>query len=269
MIPHRTGPARILPGRHISALVLWVFLLAASGCAPVRVKPQAPPFSRAQITRIVSAIVEQDRRVRSFFCSGTLTITRGDTQRDVHVLIIGDRSPYRLKIEMRHAWGRPLAHILIRETGISILSFTEKRFYTGDLGAPGVSKFIPAGLDRDQIWGISRGFPLLGDHHGIISPEGGRITLLDRRKIPVRILDLYPDRMFPRRLFFPESGITISFSEPEADGGLRWAKDIRVTVPGADTRLDLRIRRMVFNRPLPAAVFRMAVPPGFKRCPLD
>lgn len=248
----------------ISLLVLFLF----QSCAPVPVKPPPSPFGHQEIDRIISGLKDQEKRVYTFFSSGRLTIEAKGSESGSNILIVGSKNPFKLKIELTHAWGRLLLHILIHDSELQILSFTEKKYYHGHLGTPGSLRFFPARLDPDQVWALLRAYPALKQHRHAVSLKGNQITLLNGKTESVQVLDFYPESTRPRLVSFPGQGTKVSFSDFESNSGIKYARKIRLDDPETETILELKLKQMVFNKTLPESIFELEKPKGFEMIPL-
>ena len=234
-------------------------------CAPVFVQPRPPPFGHQKIEHLVSSFEEQERRVQAFFSSGTLTVEDYYSEFDADILIVATRDPLKIRIEVTHPWGVPIVHILIQETRLHILSFPEKRYYIGHLGdSDPALNFFPLHLDPDQLWGLVKGYPILGEYYRVESQQGNQITLLNRELESVQIIDLYPQSNLPSLMSYPEQDIEVSFSDFKNDEGIYYARNIIFNDSNAWTTLALNMKNMVFNKPIPDEVFDLKIPPYFE-----
>ena len=251
------------------ALVLTVLGLALiQGCAPVPVKEPSPPFERQAIDLIVQGFKEQQLGVGSFVCSGRVNFTAGDSDMEASILMAGIRKPFRVKMEITHFWGRPLLHMLVSGNELHMVSFPEKRYYRGPLGAAASLRFLPFRLDREQMWAFARGYPILSDHDRALSLKGDQITFLNKGPEPVQVIDLYPERDLPQRVSFPVEGIMVSYSEFETENGLRFARNTELKETEGKKTLSLHLKQVVFNGPVPNPVFEIQIPSSFERLPL-
>jgi hypothetical protein len=249
---------------QISLLVLFLF----QSCAPIPVKPPPSPYGYQEIARIISGFREQETRVDTFYSSGRLTVKAKNSESGSDILIVGSKKPFKLKIELTHAWGRPLLHITIHDSELQILSFTEKKYYHGQLGTPGSLKFFPARLDPDQAWALLRAYPGLRKYSRAVSLKGNQITLLNGKAEPIQVLDLYSEGTLPRLVSFPEQDIKVSFSDFESASGLKYARKIRLDDSKTETILVLKLKQMVFNKTLPESIFNLEKPKDFEMLPL-
>ena len=252
----------------IRRLFSVALLLLLSCCARVAVTPPSPPLDHPAIAGIISAFKEQGVAVRTLFSSGTLTIDIKGSESDATILIVAIRDPSKIKIEITHTWGRPLLHILISGSRIDILSFTDKRLYSGQLGTYDLSRLIPVPLSPELLWTLARAYPVLLKYNRVLSLKGNQITLLDQRKDKIQVIDLYPTSDLPHRASFCQQNAEVTFSDFQNNGGIRYAKEIGLNSPEDNARLSFEIGQMVFNKPVPEAIFRLETPLDFELVPL-
>lgn len=252
----------------ITKLFSVTLLLLLSCCARVAVTPPSPPLDHQAITGIISAFKEQGAVVRTLFSSGTLTVDIKGSESDATVLIVATRDPSKIKMEITHPWGRPLLHILIKGSSLDVLSFTDKRLYSGRLGTPGMSRLIPVPLSPELLWTLARAYPVLLKHNRVRSLKGNQITLLDQMEDKIQVVDLYPESDLPHRVSFCQQNAEVTFSDFQDNSGIRYAKEIGLHSPDDNARLALEIRQITFNKPVPDAIFRLETPRDFEVVPL-
>jgi hypothetical protein len=105
----------------LSPLFTCLLFLALSSCATLY-----KPLADRDVEIILASIQAQERKVFSFYTTGSLLLQDRDLESESNVLIVGNRNPLKIKIEVTHPWGRPIVHILIEEKNLQVLSFTEK-----------------------------------------------------------------------------------------------------------------------------------------------
>ena len=177
--------------------------------------------------------------------------------------MIGIRDPLRIKIEITHPWGRPVLHLLVYETRVHAVFFTEKRYYSGHLGTPGASGFFLCRLHPGQIWSLVRGHPVLWNCDHAASFEGNQITFLSKKEEIVQVIDFYPESSLPHLISFPEQDIEMSFSDFHDKKGLYYARNRKLYDPESETTLVVDLKQTLFNKPVPEAIFKLEKPPGF------
>ena len=251
-------------GRLISVFLL----LLLSCCARIAITPPSPPLDHQAITGIISAFKEQWVAVSTLFSSGTLTLDIKGSESDATVLIVATRDPSKIKIEITHPWGRPLLHILIKGSSLQILSFTDKRLYSGQIGTHDLSRLIPVPLSPELLWTLSRAYPVLLNHNRALSLKGNQITLLDQREDKIQVVDLYPESDLPHRVSFCQQNAEVIFSDFQNNDAILYAKEIEMNSPEENARLALEIRQITFNKPVPDAIFRLETPLDFEVVPL-
>ena len=197
-----------------------------------------------------------------------LTLDIKGSESDATVLIVATRDPSKIKIEITHTWGRPLLHILIMGSSLEILSFTDKRLYSGQLGTYDLSRLIPVPLSPELLWTLARAYPLLLKYNHVLSLKGNQITLLNQEKNNIQVIDLYPESDLPHKVSFCQQNTEMTFADFQNNGGIRYAKEIELNSPEDNGRLTLEIGQMVFNKPVPGAIFRLETPLDFELVPL-
>jgi len=243
---------------------LLIFFLVQS-CTPVPVKrPLYPPYTDQEIKSLLVELKAQENAVNSFYSHGRINFHGQGSEVEASVLIVGTRDPIKLKIEITHLWGRPLVHILITEKKFFLLSFSEKRYYTGDIGEPFLSNLLPMHLDARLLWAIGRGFPILCEYHHATSPEGNRISLLNREKTTIQRIEFYPESDLPHQALYSDHGLEVSFSDFETENNIRFARETGLFDQKAGATLRIDNKQMVFNKAIDASVFDFIIPAGFK-----
>ena len=242
----------------LSTLLTCLVLLCLSSCA-TRYKP----LPDSDVALILATIRAQERKVSSFYLTGALSLQDREWESESHVLIVGNRNPFKIKIEVTHPWGRPIVHILIQERNLQVLSFAEKRLYLGAFTPQTLSRFLPGELDAHLVWAVLRGYPHLLSYHGTTSMKANQIRLLDEEGRAQEVIDLYPESKLPSMVFFPAKNIGLGFSDFQQIDGIYYARRVKVEDMGGKSNLMLRNRKMVFNKTIPKEVFRLEKPPSF------
>jgi hypothetical protein len=242
----------------LSILLTCLVFLSLSSCATLY-----KPIPERDVEVILARIRAQERKVFSFFLTGGLSLQDRDWESESHVLIVGNRNPFKIKIEVTHPWGRPIVHILIDEKNLQVLSFAEKRLYLGAFTPETLSKFLPGELDAHLVWAVLRGYPHLLSYHGTTSMKANQIRLLDEKGRAQEVIDLYPESKLPRMVFFPAKNIGLGFSDFQEIDGIYYARRVKVEDMGGKSNLMLRNKKMVFNKTIPQEVFHLEKPPSF------
>ena len=241
-----------------------ILLLTVSlfGCATVRKRPPGPPLSDREAGQILHLMQEQEGRISSFYALGRVVAGDWYGQSDADILTVGVRKPYRIKIEITHSWGQPLLHILIDGKKVEVLSFRENRLYVGTFTPQALSRFIPAGLDPDLIWGALRGYPNLLPHRDFRSLGAHQISLFDEKGEEVETIDLYRGQALPKTVTYPERDIQVVYSEFHEQEGVSYAGSVKLGHLVGGKTLALRYEKMVFHPAIPEDIFVIKKPPS-------
>ncbi|MGD8984005.1 MAG: hypothetical protein PVI53_08250 [Desulfobacteraceae bacterium] len=242
----------------LSSLLTCFLFLSLSTCTTLY-----KPLGDRDVEDILSRIQAQERKVFSFYSTGGLSLQDRDWESESHVLIVGNRNPFKIKIEVTHPWGRPIVHILIDKRNLQVLSFAEKKLYLGAFTPETLSKFLPGELDAHLVWAVLRGYPHLLSYHRTTSMKANQIRLFDEKGKVLEIIDLYSESKLPRMVFFPEKNIGLGLSDFQEIDGIYYARKVKLEDMGGKSNLMLRNRKMVFNKTIPNEVFNLEKPPSF------
>ena len=186
--------------KPVNSIVIFIMLLSPvffQSCAPASIQQPFHPFDHKKIAALISMGREQERRVHALFSSGHLTIKRHGSDAELNVLIAGVRDSGKMKFEITHPWGRPVLHILINKRRFQILSFKDKRYYSGRLGSFDPSGFFPGRLDHNQIWALVRAYPIIREHNRSISLKENQIAVLNTNNEKVQVINFHPQMSPP------------------------------------------------------------------------
>lgn len=248
----------------IGSLIIGLGFVLFQCCAPVSVKLPPSVLDQEKISEIIAGLKEQEGRVHTLFSSGSLMVDDKGLETDSNILIVGIRDPLRIKIEITHPWGRPLLDILIQNSKINIISYLEKRIYHGPLKGWASSRVFPGSLAPDQMWSLLRGYPILKEYDRAISLKVNSITFLNREEEAVQVLELYREDHLPRSLSFPGQGIETMYSDYEDQDGIFYARTIKLDDSEHNAMVELSLKQMIFNEPIPEAIFEQKVLPDFR-----
>ena len=242
----------------LSSLLACLLFISLFSCATFY-----KPLADKEVEVILSRIQAQESKVSAFYTSGGLSLQDREWDSESHVLIVGRRNPFKIKIEVTHPWGRPIVHILIDERNLQVLSFPDKKLYRGVFTPEALSKFLPGELDEHVVWAVLRGYPHLLAYHRTISMKANQIRLFDEKGKVLEIIDLYPESKRPRMVFFPEKNMGLEFSDFQELDGIYYARKVKVEDMEGKSNLILRKRKMVVNEAIPKQVFHLEKPPSF------
>jgi hypothetical protein len=254
-------------GKPVHLVVIFILCLAPfffQCCAPTSIKQPFRPFEHQKIDSLISMGREQERKVHDLFSSGHLTMIRQGSEAELNFLIAGVRDSGKIKIEITHPWGRPVIHILINKKCFQILSFRERRYYCGELGAIDAMGFLPGRLDPDQIWPLIRAYPVIREYHRVIALKDNQVAVLDINNEKVQLIDFYPQTGLPCLMSFPRQDVKVSFSSFQNVNGIYYARKIGLNDPKTDSVVTLDLKQIVFNKGIPEKLFELAKPADFE-----
>ena len=133
--------------RGIRFFLFLLCIVPLAGCAAIAPSFVQKPFSDAQVETILSGIQKQHEKVSSFYRMGRVLAKKGLWEQEAHVLIAGTKAPFRIKVELTHPWGQPIAHILVLGNRLEVLSYGEKTIYVSSL---------PTMIRRPPLGGMQR-----------------------------------------------------------------------------------------------------------------
>jgi hypothetical protein len=258
------GGIHLIPAWY-GMVFLLLGILPSMGCAILRPPSPETPFTPHDAEVITADMYDQGNKVSSFYTSGTVMMKDWKWESEADILIAGNRDPLKIKIEITHSWGKPILHILMEDHRLEILSFTEEKFYSGDLTSDALSVFFPGRhLDPSLIWAVLRGYPPLMAHENIEIPEMNTIRLTDRKGDVVEIIEIDPESRQPVRVDCPDQKLSLTFSGFKNHNGIDYAGEIKVKGLEGGKDLILQNRKMVFNRRIPDQIFHLEMIPGFE-----
>jgi outer membrane biogenesis lipoprotein LolB len=252
----------IKAARFTKLLVSFLLIFTAEGCALVYRLPPQPPLSPEKVNTVVLQIQQQEEKVHSFFSSGRLNLKEGYWEEESHILMAVTKAPRRIKIEITNPWGRPVAHLLLDGQALTVVSFDQRKVYVGEVTPKTMSKVFPGQLDSLMIWDVLRAYPSLRPYHHPASQRADELSLIDDNGKEVEILDLDPEKLHPRLVLFPGLATKLAFAGFQDEEGVIYAQE--VTVTHGDVVLAIHHENMVFNKPIPNAIFTLEPPPGFQ-----
>lgn len=248
---------------YVSINILFIFMLL-SGCASIPPSSAIIPPDQAKIKKIIEDISKNTTPVSTFISSGRVMSKNWAWGSEAKTMIIGQREPLRLKIELTHFWGRPILYILIKEDKFEVLSFIEDRVYRGIYSPLNLYKFIQISPEIDQLWSILRGYPEVKPYDSLIVQNQDHLVLIDQNGKEQEEVGVDLESLRIASIFFPGSDFKISFSEYSTEKGISYAGKIGVDIERAGRSFVLTHDTMVFNRALPTEIFKLRIPPSFE-----
>lgn len=251
-------------------LILAIFIIFSMGCAALYhpVPPTTPrPHEAAEL---ISDMLDQEDRISSFYSLGTVVLKGWVFKSEADILVAGTKKPFKMKIEITHPWGMPVLHILVDNQRIKVLSFEEKKIYTGNITAEALSDLLPGNFwDPAVVWSVLRGYTPIACYDEIGFSDTNSISLMDEKGMEIEIIELYPEHFLPKRASFPGKSWYISFSGFKENDGIYYASELSVNNIKGERDLVLNRKEMVFNKSIPDQIFVLEKPVGFDTVYLD
>ena len=167
-------------GRFLLLFSCLSMLLWTQGCvSPKLLSLPSQPYTPDEVNAILNEATNQEDLVKTLFCTGTLTSRQGETEQEANISIVGQRSPFRVKIEITHPWGSDIANLLLDESRFTLVLFPEKRVFVGSVRKDMLKRSFPVPLDPSAVWAFVRGYPSFPQYKRAVSPKKGIITLLE------------------------------------------------------------------------------------------
>jgi hypothetical protein len=235
---------------------LFLACLFFAGCATVEKRP----LTSTELEDLFLALSREDLKAENFFATGQL-IVEGESYSKAPVLLVGRRSPLALRIEITHPFGKPLAHILLKNDGFVLVSFQDSRYYVGEAKALQGYRGFPADLPPIELWGLARGYPPVEGYRPLPS-RLGEMRMSGPPGETEKIIRL--DGMMPSKVIFPSRGTEIEYENMKPSAGVPFAETVVVHEVTAGSRLTIRREQAHFNTSLPDELFHMDIPQGFE-----
>jgi len=244
---------------------LFIFLLTlVLGCASLAPFPPAKPFSQQESDRLISNLQDQEEKVSSFQGVGKLMLKKGEEEIEANLFTIGS-TPYKIRLEITHPWGRPLLHIVADEKSISVLSLRDKKFFRGPPHSFNMKQFFLYGLDLDLAWKIFSGsVPILSTYGRTVSLKPHEISLYNKQGEIIETISFSSKTLLPRSIYFPKKGLSIRLSE--FDEGYLDPRPLKIKVlkENEDQLVVIRYKSFTLNKPVPEEIFQLNPPPSFE-----
>ena len=235
-----------------------------SGCASVEPVPSYGPEGEETLRKVLAVMEAQEEKVHSFYGSALLVAGKWYGKSEADMVMVGTRDPFRLKMEVTHAWGKPLAHILVDKGRVEILSFQERKLYMGTSSAQVLSRFFPGKISEDLVWSVLRGYPSLRPYRAVPTREDDRFVLLDGQSRVSGNFSIFRSDLWPATVHLSDKGLSLSFSQYQTVNGIDYADEVRMEVKAGGGALIVKDKKMVFNRPVPLDVFSIHKPADFE-----
>jgi outer membrane biogenesis lipoprotein LolB len=251
----------MLKSRYLYIAIIAVAFVVS--CAPLQTLPPAKPISQDRAHQLINQMSERADEVASFVGLGKLIFKeeqKGTTS--VNLLAVG-RRPSKVRIELDHAWGKPLIYLVADRQNTSVLSFVENIFYSGASDSLKIRQLFPFELDLEIVWVILSGRVPILPHSTVESLKPNEITLFDEWGKKVERIIFAQDPFLPTLIHLHREGLIVELSQfKKCEAGFYPSK---VSISqGDDRQVEIRYTSLEFNRPIPEEVFSLNPPPDVR-----
>lgn len=247
----------------IQIIIITIAIIFLNSCAPL-VSKRKPILYEEDAKRLLFHLKEQDSLVDTIYWSGNIKIIKWPWHENLFIFAVGQKSPFRIKMEISHSTGQALYHILIKDEECHVLSFKDKVLYLSKLGNTQVfnSIFSNSISDIDILWDVMRGYPVLNDFKSLIPIDKNTIKFVKNSDNEI-VLRFNGSVSNPYEYTININKIEMSFKDIKCSNKICISKMIRITESEKRGRAEIFINRPVFNKRIPNNIFYLSIPYGF------
>ncbi|MEJ5374970.1 MAG: DUF4292 domain-containing protein [bacterium] len=254
-------------------LMLALLVLAAPACAPkALVRPGSVPSAQELLERLQA----QDSGIRTLQATGSLKWTREGERQSVDQALILSR-PGSLRLEALSPMGPSVLSMSISRGVAQVYVPGEKRALSGAASDKIMERLFALPMKVDEVLAVLCGRP----------PLCARVSSVEARAeagVWILELDCQDSGLHQQLRLDPAHGdpmgmvvlspsgqllVSISWSGFRKVDDLRLPTEIRVELPAKASRVELRLRELDPNLPIPEERFRLEIPKEIQVEPLS
>jgi|GEM_PF-1108503 len=247
-------------------------LLTAWGCAPALL-PQAKPVPDPN--ELLQRLRERDSLITTLEATGSLKWQREGEKGSVeHVLLL--RRPSAMRLDALSPMGPSAVSVSIKGGKAEIYVPSEGKVLRGQVSTSLMERMFSLPLEVEETLGVLCGIPPLCVPSSAQSRTEGRAWVLDLECDDSRThkqISLDPEKGDPLSMvILSRKGqvlLTVSWDGYRNVGEMRIPTQIRAEIPSRSSRLELRIKEVDINIPMPEEKFHIIVPQGTSVEPLS
>ncbi len=254
-------------------LMLGLLILAVPACAPkALVRPSSLPSAQELLERLQA----EDSGIRTLQAVGSLKWTKEGEKQSVDQALVLSR-PGNLRLEALSPMGPSLLSISISRGVAQVYVPGEKRALRGAASDKIMERLFALPMKVDEVLGVLCGRPPLCAKFSSVearSEAGVWILELDCQDSglhqQLRLDPVHGDPM--GMVVLSSSGqllVSISWSGFKKVNDLRLPTEIRVELPAKASRVELRLKELDPNLPIPEERFRLEIPQEIQVEPLS
>ncbi len=246
-------------------------VFVAWGCAPA-ILPQARPAPDP--SEILQKLRERDSLISTLEATGSLKWQREGEKGSVeHVLLL--RRPSAIRLDALSPMGPSAVSVSIKGGRAEIYVPSEGKVLRGQVSTSLMERMFSLPLELEETVGVLCGIPPLCVPSSAQSRREGRIWVLDLECDDSRThkqISLDPEKGDPLSMvILSRKGqllATVSWDGYTKVGEVRIPTQIRAEIPSRSSRLELRMKEVDINIPMPEEKFDIILPQGTSVEPL-
>lgn len=254
---------------------IWLGLFLLLGCAPKKVlrRPSFIPSSH----HLINTIHERSESIQSLTGRAKITYVNGNKKQGAKAIVIGLKPSY-LRFDIFDFLGRPTLSFITDGTQVSLLRYSEKRLYKGNINSQGFCQLWPLTLRTQIILSIISGnIPLIeygkegveysSEEHlylvQLISKDGNREQKI---WLDVSNLNCVKGEVIDRKegLLF-----RVEFAKFKETGDLLSPFLVKTYIPNERTQFSIKFKDLVLNSHITKEAFNLEVPEGIETVYVD
>ncbi len=217
----------------------WVILISLIALISCAQRKYYSPISSKEF----AAIENKQDEVKTVLWKGKISIRSPENRLNGDILVIAERSPLNVKIEITNWLSGPIFYIFLKNKKVCLISSKERKAYIGTLKDIGVlypMDILLPKLDQHQIWTILRALPKpIKGGAGLVYSEKGASALISK-------------------------DLKITYRGYYLLDGIPFAKEIYISSYSTNTSWNIRIDKIQFNQKIPQEIFKIRIPPSFQ-----
>lgn len=257
-------------GYPFGAMVLLVAFSVLGGCAPPALMKSGPVPDPSEL---IQRIREKDSSVRTLEATGSLRWTReGERGSADHLLLL--RKPSALRLDALSPMGPSMVTVSIKGTKALVYVPGEARALKGEVSSSVMERIFSIPLGVEETVGVLCGIPPLCEPSKAQSRAEGKVWVLDLEcQGSHEQISLDPEKGDPLSMvILSDKGkviATVSWDGYKRVGDTRIPTQIRAEVPSRSSRLEMKIKEVEINIPMPEEKFEIILPQGTSVEPLS
>jgi outer membrane lipoprotein-sorting protein len=250
---------------------LFLLFLGCSACATLPREPYPAPPPEDLLARLLA----RSQEIRGLKGLARVRVSAPGKKFTTQEVVFA-RRPGFLRLETLSPLGTPVFYLVAADRDLFLYHPGENRFYRGSADARGLSEFLPAGLDPEEVAALLLGgFPLFAPAESAVRYEArdGRwfLTLRGGSGFGDQVLGIDPRSGEVVSAEYSLRGLArrLSFADHRPASGFSFPHRIDFEAPAARTELTVEYQEVTLNPEWEEGDFRLPVPRGAQVVPLE